>query len=288
MSAKQENYSWRRILYEKQPYRDNHFDPSKFFEQLVIVSFADYQKYSIFDAMGNVSLLIQQFSAVAFFLAIYRFIVLGKFFLEWLWILDGLAIVIGIVFYFLFNQHFSKKSFFEFVQISILFIICLRIASPVVKTLTSAVSEDTIYATSMLLSVIHLIFHNYHDSSKHQERMADTISLNTALFTAILLASRLQTAEMVVGFVVFAVISFNLFPMVCHLLHHRAPIIQHTLTVFQWLLTSIVIFMLDLTWFAIYEILIAFLWFIGPFLFLKMLKWKRVYKGPWDVAEIKT
>ena len=47
------------------------------------------------------------------------------------------------------------------VQITFFFLICLRIVSPVLQTLTSSYSNDTIDALVIIFSTIHLVFYDY-------------------------------------------------------------------------------------------------------------------------------
>lgn len=297
-----ERAPWRRILYEKQAYKDNHFDPAKFFEQLTILRYGEYHKYSFFETVLHASLLAQQFSAVTFFLTVYRFILQDRVLLEHLQLLDAVALITGSIIFLSFAER-QKADFWEFARVALLFLVCLRIAAPVIRTLTAAVSEDTIYATAILLSVVHLALHDYtphlvsgNDSGsgvassggkdEGDAHFSGIISLNTAMFTAFILASRLHSPEMVVAFVVFAVISFTLFPICCRLLRDRHGILHAFFAVLQWIFTSVSVFALDETLFWIYELLMLMLWILGPALFLYMLRHKKVLRGPWDVASI--
>lgn len=46
-------------------------------------------------------------------------------------------------------------------QITGFFLVCLRIVSPVLQTLTSSYSNDTIDALVIIFSTIHLVFYDY-------------------------------------------------------------------------------------------------------------------------------
>lgn len=316
---------WQRILYAKQPYRDNHYDARTFFSHMTIINnasgvFLNSSSTSIWayaQAILHASLLVQQFSAVTFFLTIYQLIRLEFVSLEALWLLNGVALLSGSIIYFWllspvsvpnssrstlldrlrrllkgisssqslrYNNDIPESGLTEFVRVSVLFIVCLKIAAPIIRTLTSAVSEDTIYAMAIILSGIHLLGHDYlppiaslqssakqsnatigasssvhgsvvgdriyhtnveitqaESSTVHNDstlssvvpnnsipgnnssynavsRTKSVISLSTGMFTAVMLASRLHTADLVVAFVLFAIITFTLFPMICRLL----------------------------------------------------------------------
>lgn len=358
---------WRRVLYERQPYRDNHYDPDKFFDQLSILVHDQLPKYSFSDAIQYASLLAQQFSAVTFFLTIYQFILSGQVSLEALCLLDLVALVAGSSVYFILlpTPSLRLQQGLEFARVSVLFFICLRLASPVVRTLTSSVSEDSIYAASIVLCLVHLVSHDYRrnqsvpaassgtlGSSKSDSPLSDSVpagilpldaarvaqsgeqqrpessrvvrqrsraamlSLSTAMFTAMMLASRLQSASMVVAFVIFAVITFTLFPMVCRILRDRLRIFQFVLALTQWTITSRLVWILETsvfdvagttlgetmpamtsstgasvvggqhTLFVIYQTIVVLLWLVGPSVFLILRRKKQILRGPWDIPRI--
>lgn len=366
---------WRRILYERQPYRDNHYDPDKFFDQLSILAHDQLPKYSFSDAIQFASLLAQQFSAVTFFLTIYQFILSGQVSLEALCLLDLVALVAGSAVYFVLlpTPSLRLQQGLEFARVSVLFFICLRLASPVVRTLTSSVSEDSIYAASIVLCLVHLMSHDYRHNqsvpavssgapgplkaesqsvdplsssasssdaaraappgeslpkvqraessrSVRQRSRAAMVSLSTAMFTAMMLASRLQSASMVVAFVIFAVITFTLFPMVCRILRDRLRSVQFVLALTQWAVTSRLVWILETsvfsadataladkvsatapadgsasvvrvaagqhTLFVIYQTFVVLLWLVGPSVFLILRRKKQILRGPWDIPRI--
>jgi hypothetical protein len=55
----------------------------------------------------------------------------------------------------------SPPSMINLAQITGFFLICLRIVSPVLQTLTSSYSNDTIDALVIIFSTIHLVFYDY-------------------------------------------------------------------------------------------------------------------------------
>lgn len=133
---------------------------------------------------------------------------------------------------------------------SLLFCATLSILSPVLRTLTKSYADDTISVLASFLAFLHIVSHDYnyvnsgigryvrHRSSRfvcvrglqfansqlsrlamdnahvHVERsFSGTISLNAAIFTAVLLGSRLQSNEHVFAFILLAIEIFALFPI---------------------------------------------------------------------------
>jgi hypothetical protein len=54
-----------------------------------------------------------------------------------------------------------RPNLVNMMQITIFFLICLRVVSPVLQTLTSSYSNDTIDALVIIFSTIHLVFYDY-------------------------------------------------------------------------------------------------------------------------------
>lgn len=100
-------------------------------------------------------------------------------------------------------------------------------------TLTSAYSNDTIWALSFGMCATHVFLHDYTWVVPHRNtgypyrccptlavyrvgddpsRFAGTISLNAAVFASILLASRLRRSSDVFAFILFAFLMFAGFP----------------------------------------------------------------------------
>jgi hypothetical protein len=352
---------WKRVLYEKQiHYKDNYYDPKTIFSQLKIVKakvhHEDHEKIhlkSVFQRtkiwfksysqyVFHSTMVMQQFSAICFFLCIHKYLLRKWISFVELASLNIFFIIIGTVLYYFYEnpsklEKFSLLGFFETI---LLFIICLEMTSPIIKTLTVSISDDTIEALTIFLAVIHLVFHDYQqvpDEKLHKTRdfssprpayspragapphnpsnisssnyldsptnpssslliideeqqsqqfSSRVVSLNTAIFTAILLASRLDNNNVVVAYIILAIISFSLFPLMVSLIKRKSSLLFLFLAVLQWLFTSRLICELDRTLFIAYELLVVCVWFLGPMLYLHMLSYKRAFHGPWNIPQI--
>lgn len=346
---------WKRILYEKQIYyKDNYYDPKTIFSQLKIVkartpysednekgSKSILQRFKLWlksygEYVFQSTIVMQQFSAICFFLCIHKYLLRKSISLFEVVGLNFIFIVAGISFYYYFEspQKLAKFSLISFLETFLLFIICLEMTSPIIKTLTVSISDDTIEALTIFLATVHLVFHDYQqthderpritthgnknpttqsfqsssniqqknssplhhsdpshaitigDDEKENEISSKVISLNTAIFTAILLASRLDNNNVVVAYIILAIISFSLFPLMISLIKARSKFLFLWFAFVQWILTSQLIYNLDGTLFIAYEILVLLLWFLGPLLYLYMLSYKKAYHGPWNIPQI--
>jgi phosphatidylinositol glycan class C protein len=336
---------WRRILYEKQPYyKDNYYDPLTFFNQLHIVkpalsvtkSYSFYHSYGIWfrsytQLVFHSTVIVLQFTAISFFLCIYKYLLRKYITFVHLASLNIILILSGIGLYYYYETPWKKDKFslFSFLKTFLLFIICLKMTSPIFKTLTSSISDDTIEALTIFLSVIHLVFHDYQriTEEKPSSNIKDSystvtsrstssgispslllnpkdqlslsveeeddktysssvLSLSTAIFTAILLASRLDDNNTVVAYIILAVIAFSLFPLMLSLIKQRSFKLFVSFAIVLWIALSHLILYLDKTLFTAYEVMVILLWFVGPLLYLQMISYKTAYDGPWNVKKI--
>lgn len=279
---------WRKILYEKQPYADNHIDHTKFLDQLN-TSTADQQPVSHVQLMINASAIAQQLTVVATFFTIYLLIVARpeRISMRQLLLVDFVSLIIGTFVNTFLDDSDRKSTVLESIRLIFIFAVCLRVSAPVLQTLTSSFSDDTIHALALMLAAAHLIFYDY--SFIHREEstyVSSALSLNAAMLTAVLLASRLQDIEMVVAFVLLAVICFSLFPTTARLVKRFSISYHLVLTILQWLLAGSLLANLDLTLFALYEFIVIFLWLVCPLWLKHMHAFKKSLKGPWDEATL--
>ncbi|RYG67841.1 hypothetical protein EON64_06555 [archaeon] len=283
--------AWKRVLYEKQPYRDNFYDADKFFSGLTVQKGSKYDnsgRLSYLTVFTYASMVLQHFSSVAFFFVNYKYLVLRLTSFSSLVKLDCLLLIMGVLVYYVFSEMPNKGSYLlEKSKVALMMGICLRLTAPVIQTLTLSFSEDTIYALAITFSVVHLAFHEYSPLSQSPDHFSAAISFNAAIFTAVLLASRLQhrhSVSMVMLFIVLAVLTFSLFPIVARLVTVRSAALHWLLVLLQWLATTVMLLRLDLTLLIVYEVISAVLFVVAPLLFLYMQTLKLAYHGPWDIA----
>lgn len=147
---------WRKVLYERQDYPDNYVDGEKFLDELDMNP--TQSPLTFLGAFVSTSVVIQQMTAVAIFIAIHKYIVKHESFVWLLFVFDGILLICIHLVQILLGQSpdllYTLKS-------SLLFLICLRVIAPALQTLTSSYSDDTIDALVIIFSTIHLVFHDY-------------------------------------------------------------------------------------------------------------------------------
>lgn len=281
-----QNKLWKRILYERQPFRDDYYDPEKFFDQLELKT-QSKEDISFVSIVTGVSMVAQQLTLVTIFFAVYKLSKNEGSIFSIINVLNLLLLILGFCFHLYFDG--GNLKIISTLQNTLLFGIYLRVAAPILHTLTHSFSGDTIHALAITFSTIHLVSYDYNLKGKNDQkenRSAGILSLNAAMFTAIILASRLKNIETVASFLLLAILLFVLFPEVGRKIKSYSINLHLILTFSKWLIASVLLYFLDKTLFYVYQILMCILCFVGPLLFVNMLSYKKAFRGPWDIAEI--
>lgn len=95
----------------------------------------------------------------------------------------------------------------------LILIISLLTISPILRTLTEDISSDSIWTMTFFSFCINLILTDYYMHSFWQGKGANAIALNAAIFSVVILASRLKSNIHVFGLVSFAFNWFALLPI---------------------------------------------------------------------------
>jgi len=176
----------------------------------------------------------------------------------------------------------------------------LRLLSAVLKTLTASYSSDTVHALAAAGMVVHLLFCDYSYAngisvSNHTTQgidcgrkpfMGGTFSLNAALFSTTLLASRLSSNSIVYVFVSSSVLLFAFYPAARHAISNQtyAPYISFSIST-----------VLSLTLWVLLRDMREKIFVTGITLTICVLApvWKHhiqskkvIISGPWDIVQI--
>jgi len=163
--------------------------------------------------------------------------------------------------------------------------------SPVLGTLTSLYSNDTICALTFLLTGIHLAFHDYNyianAHSNPPPRFEGTISLNAAIFLSVLLASRLSTDMSVFAFMLFAFQVHGGFPVISHHIRRYSELLHSAISLLS---CGLCLYLLHITkplFALLYSLAILLICFVCPYWFKKYQRYKAGIHGPWDYDDEK-
>ncbi|CAN0079611.1 unnamed protein product [Pylaiella littoralis] len=167
-----------------------------------------------------------------------------------------------------------------------LFLAILRIMAPVLRTLTVSYSDDTIYALAVTLSFLHLAFHDYSYANTASGHFQGTLSLNAAIFAAVLLASRLESNEKVFGLVLFALELFAFFPLARREVKRHSLLLHASVTSAMVLPTGLLLFLRHPTLFTAYLGTVVLVTVACPLWLLRVQRYKLRIEGPWDIAHV--
>jgi phosphatidylinositol N-acetylglucosaminyltransferase subunit C len=278
--------NWQRALYIKQSFPDNHVDPKKFLDSLVISK--AISPIPISSMVLGSTLIVQQLSVVAVFVGLYKYIISKVITFHGLLAFDIITLLLGNIINYLLSES-QWSDIIVGLRYIVIMGVCLRMAAPILQTLTSSFSDDTIYALGIFFSMTHVIFRDYGNmTDSDNEAKVGTLSLSAAMLTAILLASRLQKIEVVFGFVLLAVICFSLFPITARAVYRRSACLHLSMLFCLWMLATTLLYCHQelFAFFVAYEILVVFVLIIGP-IGLSSLSGKRVsMNGAWDIAKL--
>lgn len=171
------------------------------------------------------------------------------------------------------------------IKSSLLVFLALMGLSPVLRTLTAATSSDSIWALSACLFLLNVLLADYSSMKPvPQERLTSVLSMNAAISSSVVLASRLPDDLAVFALVLFAVQLFALFPILRHRLQVTPQITQILFTLILCVLSFALTVPLSVSVAYIYATISITVTFVAPGVLVWAQKYKNEIRGPWDVA----
>ncbi|KAH8102652.1 phosphatidylinositol N-acetylglucosaminyltransferase [Cristinia sonorae] len=173
------------------------------------------------------------------------------------------------------------------VKSSILVFLALLSLSPVLRTLTAATSSDSIWALSAGLFFLNAILADYTSMDpfdRGRQRLSSVLSVNAAISSSVVLASRLTDDISVFALSLFSVLSFAFFPMLRRRLQNGPKVVNAVLTV---ALLSLSLFLTSplsnvVTW--LYLMVFLAITFLAPAALVWSQRFKNELRGNWDAA----
>lgn len=274
-----EKPKWRKLLWVKQPYPDNHVD-SSFLSQLK--RNPNVEPYSFWTLFCDSSVILIHLCSVAIFALVF----LGIYNNQWdpvvlAAISSGLSMA-GYGTWDLFSN--GPKNRVVTVKSTIVILFTLLALSPVLKSLTLSTSSDSIWSLTCWLCLANVLFGDYSFVSRNYFKLM--VSTNLALAAAIVLASRMQTTSSVFCFVVFSVEIFGILPIFAHWVRINSQVAHWILLSVLVVITNVGLFSIGGIWaLTVWLLSQALVMFIFPGWFLELQKYKNEIQGPWDPAK---
>uniref|UniRef100_H3CL21 Phosphatidylinositol glycan anchor biosynthesis, class C n=1 Tax=Tetraodon nigroviridis TaxID=99883 RepID=H3CL21_TETNG len=210
--------TWRKVLWEHQPFPDNYVDRRFLAELRRNEGIRQYRYWAVVKEAGFVG---QQLSCVAVFITLWLYMEQGLLSPERLLWTCLVCTLLG------YGLHQSLtppaesgcelRTRLADLQSATIFLSFTFGFSPVLKTLTESVSTDTVYASAVML-LAHLVSFPYAHPSP-----PGSLSLNAALFASVCLASRLPGALHTFAMLSCALLVFALWPCLLQRLRENTP-----------------------------------------------------------------
>lgn len=261
---------WKKNLYENEGYPDNYTDQS-FLEELK--KNINMRQVTVKEAILGAGLVTQEFCLVVLFIVAFVYI-----HNEWL-PLELVLLQTALVSLFCYVICiYNQSGRLRHVRTVLVFFIFGYVLAPVLKTLTESISTDTIYATTVFMMSVHLIFFDY---GVKVPIVSSSLSLNSAIFGAICLASRLSSSLQVFILLSITVECFILLPLVLAKVEGSFFILFFVIALSFYSVWSV-----SLTMTVLFVLVVLFINVLCPFWFLKWYRYKDNIYGPWDEAVV--
>ncbi|XP_073976333.1 phosphatidylinositol glycan anchor biosynthesis class C [Rhodnius prolixus] len=260
---------WKKNLYENLGYADNYTDIS-FLEELK--KNINIREVSFKEAFLGASLVTQQLCIVVFFSLTF-------FHMYNEWISSEIAfmyICTVLTCSYLWYNAVEVTSKVRLIKGLMCFLLLGYLLSPVLKTLTESISTDTIYAMTVFMMAIHLVFFDY---GIKVTIVSSSLSFNAAVFGSLCLASRLGSPFDAFVLLASAVLYFLMFPLILTKIGDSIIIVIILVAVSIYGLYHV-----SATITILYVATIIFLNLLCPVLFVRWYAYKDNIYGPWDEA----
>lgn len=213
--------AWEKVLYKQQDYPDNYVDASFLQEMEKNVNVRTLKYWDVVWESFPINI---HGTAILFFVGIFihlynklitpsilivaSFLTLAFGYFFWDFYLDGLTAS---------SQSTGRKSNDSvrgrIFSSSIILAMVLLGLSPLLKTLTKDISSDSLWAMTTVMLVLNAAFHDYTSPLKTTAQFPDSLSINAAIFSCVLLASRLDSISEVFALMLIGLEIFALFPV---------------------------------------------------------------------------
>ncbi|CDH54091.1 phosphatidylinositol n-acetylglucosaminyltransferase subunit c [Lichtheimia corymbifera JMRC:FSU:9682] len=256
------NPPWRKLLWVKQNYPDNYVD-STFLDELQ--KNVNVRTYDYWKMVYESGVITQHISSVVIFIAVFIYLQMGALVANHLiWTGSFMTGVGYVIWDLVMIQQTAPHRGFERKRVAksaVFFFATLLGLSPILKTLTSQTSDDTIWALTVCCFLANVLFHDYGSQSRARVKFI----INEC--------SHICFVEW-----------FALFPIFRRYLQDMNPKVQIMLTILM-LLTSVAMFIrISKAVVFLYILSFCFITFICPWWLIFIQKYKNEIHGPWDEA----
>ncbi|XP_045782282.1 spliceosome-associated protein CWC27 homolog isoform X2 [Maniola jurtina] len=266
--------AWAKNLYENRDYPDNYTD-SKFLEDLRKNLFVE--KVTLKQAVKGSFYVVLRLCICVLYAILFIYM-----YNKWIHTHTVIYASIGVacVCYLLYF-YIEGGALLMHLKIVLIYLVIGYILSPVLHTLTDTVSTDTIYAWSVIMMLVHLMFFDYNVPAAF---VSKSLSINAAIFSSVCLVSRLSTPFDAFVLLTISVKLFVLSPQLFKSVSSSGLFV--TLFSVTLLVTVFSLYTVSGALLSYFVILVLFLSGYCPVMFVRWQKYKDNIYGPWDEAII--
>lgn len=261
---------WVKNLYSNRDYPDNYTDVS-FLKDLR--TNLHVRRYTLLESVAGVTVLNNQISCITGFLILYHLMLSDRVAPTSILLPTCIITAIGYLYYR--GSSLSMTLLGEDSKTLVTVLLFGYILSPMLHTLTQAISTDTIYTTTFFVMLSNLMFTDY---GLDVAMVSKAISLNAAIFGAICLASRLSTSYHAFVLLVEAAIFFVLYPIMTASRWHPYCMVP------IFVICCGALYIISRPVLYLYACSTLFINFVCPFIFVRQQRYKFNIHGPWDEA----
>ena len=308
---------WRRILYERQGYPDNHTDDS-FLERLVLNGRVVPRRFT--RVALDATAVSQQLAVVALKASATASLLSGRLSARDALACDAAALAAGALVAIRAAQTDGAAiaaAIGASARLGALILLGIGALTPLFQTMTAAVSDDTAFATAACALVVSALTHDYafahfadsdafasdasddiikDDINKKSARAGNSVSLGCSMFAASVLASRLESRSAVFADMTLSVLLFVLFPFFSRLVAARVSVpFRAALAAAAHAAAALGVAhasagadgaaRIASTPVALYVAAVLFVALACPLWLVRMMRFKRQIDGPWDEAK---
>ncbi|KAG1825953.1 phosphatidylinositol N-acetylglucosaminyltransferase subunit C [Suillus subaureus] len=289
---------WNKVLWERQPFPDNYIHPHSFLSSLR--RNPNFKPYTYWPLVLLCCAITQHLATIFTFLAVFVRLKERWFDARVLLWVSIASFFGGYALYEILSCSNPVRGAFtrsNTIKSSLLVFLALMGLSPVLRTLTAATSSDSIWALSACLFLLNALLADYSSMKpRHIDpavnshlpcRLTSVLSMNAAISSSVVLASRLPDDLAVFVLVLFAVQLFALFPILRHRLQVTPQVAQILFTLTLCILSFALTVPLSVSVAYIYAGISITVTFVAPGVLVwaaEIQKARHFIRGPWDVA----
>eukprot|EP00754_Rhynchopus_humris_P049809 Rhum_TRINITY_DN8592_c0_g2::Rhum_TRINITY_DN8592_c0_g2_i1::g.28894::m.28894/K03859/PIGC, GPI2; phosphatidylinositol glycan, class C len=268
--------TWRRVLWDNADgHEDCHVDEASFLQGLKMNYYAEVMEY--WDIVWSTMALTQQCALVVTYLLCFFDLHQGGTSSATLTAVSSVLFALSFVF-----GGVQTLNAYESAATAVL----LMFFTPVLASLTKAWTDDTLTAMCVLFLFVHVASSDYRTSASRERESA--IASSSALFTSVLLASRLQRPSDAFVMIMLGVVTFIVAEEPRRRLRVYSPYTWGCLTLLLHVVGSLWLSQRSTSLAALYSASILLITFVVPTYFRYLQKVaKQQISGPWDEARPK-